>query len=125
MFVFSNSKYQVSVRLESDRLGKSPAIKTGAYDDTWEDSLQQYLAMLGVRFMLMKDLLADTGCSWDPPGLDLWAGPSLGRRLLCIKCTPPGIHAQERTFWPEPPTAVLGSHPSALALGHTRIILKD
>ena len=61
---FSNSKYQVSVRLESDSLGKSPAIRTGAYDDTWEDSLQQYLTMLGVRFMLMKDLLADTGCIW-------------------------------------------------------------
>ena len=61
---FSNSKYQVSVRLESDNLGKSQPIKTGAYDDTWEDSLQQYLAMLGVRFMLMKDLLADTGCIW-------------------------------------------------------------
>ena len=61
---FSNSRYQVSVRLESDNLGKSPAIKTGAYDDTWEDSLQQYLAMLGVRFMLMKELLSDTGCIW-------------------------------------------------------------
>ena len=61
---FSNSKYQVSVRLDSDNLGKSQAIRTGAYDDTWEDSLQQYLAMLGVRFMLMKDLLADTGCIW-------------------------------------------------------------
>ncbi|MGX8773721.1 MAG: DNA-methyltransferase [Bacillota bacterium] len=61
---FSNSKYQVSVRLESDNLGKSPAIKTGAYDDTWEDSLQQYLAMLGVRFMLIKELLSDTGCLW-------------------------------------------------------------
>lgn len=47
---FSNSKYQVSVRLQSDKLGVSPYIKTGAYDDTWEDSLQQYLAMLGVRY---------------------------------------------------------------------------
>ena len=61
---FSNSKYQVSVRLESDKLGKSPTIRTGAYDDTWEDSLQQYLTMLGVRFYLMKELLADTGCLW-------------------------------------------------------------
>ena len=61
---FSNSKYQTSVRLQSDKLGLSPYIKTGAYDDTWEDSLQQYLAMLGVRFMLMKELLADTGCIW-------------------------------------------------------------
>ena len=61
---FSNSKYQVSVHLESDNLGKSRTIRTGAYDDTWEDSLQQYLAMLGVRFMLMKELLSDTGCIW-------------------------------------------------------------
>ena len=61
---FSNSKYQVSVRLESDELGKSPAIKTGAYDDTWEDSLRQYLSMLAVRFYMMKELLSDTGCIW-------------------------------------------------------------
>ena len=61
---FSNSKYQASVRLESDKLGKSPVIKTGAYDDTWEDSLEQYLTMLTVRFMLMRELLSDTGCIW-------------------------------------------------------------
>ncbi|MCQ2544910.1 MAG: site-specific DNA-methyltransferase [Clostridia bacterium] len=61
---FSNSKYQASVRLESDKLGKSPVIKTGAYDDTWEDSLEQYLTMLTVRFMFMRELLSDTGCIW-------------------------------------------------------------
>ncbi len=61
---FSNSKYQASIRLESDKLGKSPIIKTGAYDDTWGDSLEQYLTMLTVRFMLMRELIADTGCIW-------------------------------------------------------------
>ena len=61
---FTNSKYQASVRLESSKLGKSPVIKTGAYDDKWEDSIEQYLSMLAVRFHLMRDLLSDTGCIW-------------------------------------------------------------
>lgn len=61
---FSNSKYQASVRLETDKLGKSQIIKTGAYDDTWEDSLEQYLTMLAIRFMFMRELLSDTGCIW-------------------------------------------------------------
>ena len=61
---FTNSKYQASVRLESSKLGKSPVIKTGAYDDKWEDSIEQYLSMLAVRFHLMRELLSDTGCIW-------------------------------------------------------------
>lgn len=61
---FSNSKYQASVRLETDKLGKSQLIKTGAYDDTWEDNLKQYLRMLAVRFYMMRDLLSDEGCIW-------------------------------------------------------------
>lgn len=61
---FSNSRYQASVRLETDKLGKSELIKTGAYDDTWEDNLQQYLRMLAVRFYMMRDLLSDEGCIW-------------------------------------------------------------
>ncbi|MCQ2546821.1 MAG: site-specific DNA-methyltransferase [Clostridia bacterium] len=61
---FSNSRYQASVRLETDKLGKSQLIKTGAYDDTWEDNLKQYLRMLAVRFYMMRDLLAEEGCIW-------------------------------------------------------------
>ena len=61
---FTNSKYQASVRLESAKLGKSPVIKTGAYDDKWEDSIEQYLSMLAVRFHMMRELLSDTGCIW-------------------------------------------------------------
>lgn len=61
---FSNSRYQASVRLETNRLGKSPLIKTGAYDDTWEDSLEQYLTMLAIRLMFMRELLSDEGSIW-------------------------------------------------------------
>ena len=61
---FTNSKYQASVRLESSKLGKSPVIKTGAYDDKWEDSIEQYLSMLAVRFHMMRELLSDTGVIW-------------------------------------------------------------
>ncbi|MDD6190147.1 MAG: site-specific DNA-methyltransferase [Firmicutes bacterium] len=61
---FSNSRYQASVRLQTENLGTSPVIKTGAYDDKWEDSMEQYLTMLTVRFLMMKELLSDTGCIW-------------------------------------------------------------
>lgn len=59
---FSNGKYQASVRIESELLGRSPLIKTGAYDDTWDGDFCQYLKMLAVRFYMMKELLSDTGC---------------------------------------------------------------
>ena len=76
---FTNSKYQASVRLESSKLGKSPVIKTGAYDDRWEDSMERYLTMLTVRFYMMKDLLSDTGCIW--VHLD-WHGSHYVKMLL-------------------------------------------
>ncbi|MDO4868904.1 MAG: site-specific DNA-methyltransferase [Bacillota bacterium] len=76
---FTNSKYQASVRLESSKLGKSPVIKTGAYDDKWEDSLEQYLSMLAVRFHMMRELLSDTGCIW--VHLD-WHGSHYVKMLL-------------------------------------------
>ncbi len=61
---FSNEKYQASVKLESEVLGKSPLIKLNAYDDCWASGLAEYLEMLTVRFFLMRDLLTDTGCIW-------------------------------------------------------------
>lgn len=58
---FSKGKYQASVRLESERLGLSKLIRTGAYDD-WSDSeLQDYLTMLAAGLSAMRQLLADTG----------------------------------------------------------------
>lgn len=76
---FTNSKYQASVRLESSKLGRSPVIKTGAYDDRWEDSMAKYLTMLAVRFYMMRDLLRDRGCIW--VHLD-WHGSHYVKMLL-------------------------------------------
>lgn len=61
---FSNGKYQVSVKMESDILGQSPLIKVGAYDDYWGENLKDYLTMLTVRFFMMRELLSETGCLW-------------------------------------------------------------
>jgi len=61
---FSGSRYQVSVQIESRKLGRSPVIRTGAYDDDWGNDLQEYLTMLAVRFYMMKELLSDRGCLW-------------------------------------------------------------
>lgn len=61
---FSNSKYQASVSLKSENLGKSPVIKTGAYDDRWSGDMERYLRMLVVRLLMMKELLSDTGSIW-------------------------------------------------------------
>lgn len=76
---FSNSRYQASVRLETERLGKSPVIHTGAYDDRWQDSMEKYLTMLTVRFLMMRELLSDTGCIW--VHLD-WHGAHYVKMLL-------------------------------------------
>lgn len=61
---FSNSNYQSSIKLESEKLGKSQLIKTGAYDDTWGNSLETYLTMLTVRVLMMKELISDSGFIW-------------------------------------------------------------
>lgn len=61
---FSNEKYQASAKIMSEQLGNSDVFKICAYDDRWGQGLRQYLAMLTVRFMLMKELLSDRGCLW-------------------------------------------------------------
>lgn len=61
---FSGSNYQVSVQIESRKLGRSPVINTGAYEDDWGSDLGEYLTMLASRFYLMKELLSDTGSLW-------------------------------------------------------------
>ena len=61
---FSDSIYQASTRLESDLIGKSKLLKTGAYDDRWSMDFGEYIKMLTARFLMMRDLLSDTGCLW-------------------------------------------------------------
>ena len=59
---FSSGKYQASIRLESEMLGRSSLMKLEAYDDNWSKGMPQYLTMLTARLFAMKELLADTGC---------------------------------------------------------------
>lgn len=61
---FSGSRYEASVRLESEKLGDSGLLKVGAYDDRWNRSIGEYLEMLTVRLLMMRDLLSETGCMW-------------------------------------------------------------
>ena len=61
---FSSGKYQASIRLESEILGKSSLMKLEAYDDNWSKGMPQYLTMLTARIFAMKELLSDTGCIW-------------------------------------------------------------
>lgn len=61
---FSGSRYEASVRLESEKLGDSGVLKVGAYDDRWSRGIGEYLRMLTVRLFMMKDLLSETGCLW-------------------------------------------------------------
>ncbi|MDO4745295.1 MAG: site-specific DNA-methyltransferase [Bacillota bacterium] len=61
---FSSGKYQASIRLESELLGKSSLMKLEAYDDNWSKGMPQYLAMLTARLFAMKELMSDTGCIW-------------------------------------------------------------
>ena len=55
---FSKSNYDAVLHAGDEN------IKHLAYGDKWEKGLSQYLKMLTVRLMLMKDLLADDGLIW-------------------------------------------------------------
>ena len=61
---FSGAKYLASVQITGRDGTKSPLLKVGAYEDKWGHDLESYLEMLCVRFWLMRELLADTGCLW-------------------------------------------------------------
>ena len=61
---FAREKFMSSIRLQSDRLGTSPVIKIGAYDDNSGGSLQEYLQELCLRMMMIRELLTDTGLIW-------------------------------------------------------------
>lgn len=61
---FSKSNYGAEIRLSSEKLGKMPAIKQFAYNDSWDEGTAEYLKMLCTRFYMMRDLLRDEGCLW-------------------------------------------------------------
>ncbi|MEG0924601.1 MAG: site-specific DNA-methyltransferase [Anaerovoracaceae bacterium] len=55
---FSKADYDAVLTLNKDK------VKHLAYKDSWETGIADYLKMLGVRFMLMKDLLSEDGTIW-------------------------------------------------------------
>ncbi len=59
---FSENKYRATVSLKSPFIGKSANIKINAYDDFSTSDLTDYVRMLTVRLLRMRDLLADSGC---------------------------------------------------------------
>ena len=61
---FSKADYGAEIKLVSNTSKKIPVLKQPAYKDTWDKGMEQYLRMLAVRFYVMKELLADTGCLW-------------------------------------------------------------
>ena len=60
---FSKATYDATVKV-TNADGDEIKIKKRAYEDIWEEGMEEYLKMMGVRLMLMKDLLADTGTIW-------------------------------------------------------------
>ena len=61
---FSKANYGSEFKLRSDKISKIPVIKQKAYHDVWEDGMEEYLGMLAVRLLLMKELLAEDGSLW-------------------------------------------------------------
>ncbi len=61
---FSKTSYGSEIKLQSDKIKKIPVIKQKAYLDKWEDGMEEYLRMLAIRLIMIKELLADDGCLW-------------------------------------------------------------
>ena len=59
---FSKSNYDAVIKLQTGNGEKS--LKHMAYEDVWKQGMEQYLIMIAVRLMLMRDLLADDGTIW-------------------------------------------------------------
>jgi adenine specific DNA methylase Mod len=60
---FSKATYEATVKI-TDESGEETKIKKKAYQDIWDEGMEEYLKMLGLRLMLMKDLLSDNGTIW-------------------------------------------------------------
>ncbi|MGN0735904.1 MAG: DNA methyltransferase, partial [Anaerovoracaceae bacterium] len=59
---FSKASYDAVIKVQSS--DGETAVKHMAYEDVWKEGMAEYLKMLCVRLMLMKDLLSDTGTIW-------------------------------------------------------------
>ncbi len=60
---FSKATYEATVSI-TDESGEETKVKKKAYQDIWDEGMEEYLKMMGLRLMLMKDLLSDNGTIW-------------------------------------------------------------
>ena len=60
---FSKATYEATISV-TDEFGEETKVKRKAYQDIWDEGMEEYLKMLGLRLMLMKDLLSDRGTIW-------------------------------------------------------------
>ncbi|MGI6727411.1 MAG: DNA methyltransferase [Anaerovoracaceae bacterium] len=60
---FSNADYRMEIKLQLNKTKKIQMVQK-AYQDTWENGMEDYLKMLTVRLYLMKELLAEEGSIW-------------------------------------------------------------
>ncbi len=58
---FSKANYEATLHIAAEKLRK---VKHLAYEDVWEQGMEQYLKMLCTRLLFMRDLLADDGTIW-------------------------------------------------------------
>lgn len=61
---FSKANYGSELKLHSEKISKIPVIKQKAYHDVWENGMEEYLKMITIRLLLMKELLSEDGCLW-------------------------------------------------------------
>jgi len=59
---FSKANYDAVIKLQSE--DGETAVKHMAYEDVWKEGMAEYLKMLAVRLMLMRDLLKKDGTIW-------------------------------------------------------------
>lgn len=61
---FSKANYEATLHVAAETAAKSRKVKHLAYEDVWEQGMEQYLKMLCTRLLFMRDLLADDGTIW-------------------------------------------------------------
>lgn len=60
---YSKANYDTSTVVGSEK-GQSSRIRSRAYGDVWENGMEEYLSMLALRLLYMKELLAAEGGIW-------------------------------------------------------------
>ncbi len=63
-FSKANYKATLSVSVKGSGPGKEKKVRQLAYEDIWEKGMEEYLKMIAIRLLFIKDLLAQDGTVW-------------------------------------------------------------